>query len=247
MPEYNNQGDSMGIVIPLPLHQARASSADKSFIDSGTSISADHIKSGMCHLPGIPSRFSHCSTAFTVKPKRSAMALAPPKRAISVGTSVMAKENGTFCSGDQELFVPFSRSAGFRHGDTIRPLPDNRAMTDFMPQNTRAEAAYARFMELAADLAMSEDAAVDYAYEFGVVTKDMTRKAVKQWFARKQIPPYAVFNIADAMGIDVGWLGGFNRISKEKAIRKNGYYFKELERIERIRAEVAAKNPRKRA
>ena len=120
-------------------------------------------------------------------------------------------------------------------------------MTDFMPHKTRAEAAYARFMELAADLAMSEDAAVDYAYEFGVETKDTTRKAVKQWFARQTIPPFAVFNIASAMGIDVGWLGGFNRISKEKAIHKGGYYQRELERIGRIRAEIAAKNPRKRA
>lgn len=120
-------------------------------------------------------------------------------------------------------------------------------MTDFMPQNTRAEAAYARFMELVTDLAMSEDAAVDYAHEFGVATKDTTRKAIKQWFARKEIPAYAVFNLAAAMGIDVGWLGGFNRISKEKAIHKGGYYQRELERIERIRAEMAAKTPRKRA
>lgn len=116
-----------------------------------------------------------------------------------------------------------------------------------MPQDARAEAAYARFQELVADLAMSQDAAMDYAYEVGVGNKEIGKKAVKQWFSRKAIPAYAVFNIAAAMGVDVAWLGGSNRVTKEKAIHKGGWYQREIERIDRLRAELTEKKPRQRA
>jgi len=159
----------------------------------------------------------------------------------------MGKDVGTFCSASQELFVPFPRMTALPRGDSGRPTPDNRSMTEIMPQDARAEAAYARFQELVADLAMSQDAAQAYAYEFGVGSKEMSKKAVKQWFARQQIPAYAVFNLAAAMGIDVAWLGGSDRISKERAIHKGGYYYREMERIARLRAELTAKKPRQRA
>ena len=98
-----------------------------------------------------------------------------------------------------------------------------------------------------ADLAMSPEAALDYAYKAGVGTREIGKKAVKQWFARKAIPAYAVFNIAAAMGIDVAWLGGSNRVSKEKAVHKGGFYHHEIDRIERLRHEFAAAKPRRKA
>lgn len=118
-------------------------------------------------------------------------------------------------------------------------------MTEFMAQDDRAKAAYARFRELMDDLAWDEEEALETAYKFGVDTKQIGKKAVKQWFDRKVIPPYAVFNMAAAMGIDVAWLGGFQSVEKEKAIRKGGWFYAERERFKRIRAGIEAKRGRK--
>lgn len=118
-------------------------------------------------------------------------------------------------------------------------------MTDFMAQEDRAKAAYARFRELMDDLAWDDVEALETAYKFGVDTSKIGKKAVKQWFDRGAIPAYAVFNIAAAMDVDASWLAGSDKITKDKAIRKGGWYSAEKDRFERLRPRYEGKKPRK--
>lgn len=145
----------------------------------------------------------------------------------------------------QELSVPSGRYKPFLPNDTTVPPRQNLGMNKLMSNEERGRAALARFRELMDDLSFDEDTAMDFVYEIAGRPADLGKKAIKQWYSRGGIPPYAVFNIAAALGIDVSWLGGSDYISKEKAIQKGGPYHRELERVAKIRAEAWAKRPRK--
>lgn len=114
-------------------------------------------------------------------------------------------------------------------------------MVGFMDSDQRGTVAFERFRELLDDLSIGDEAAMAFAFEAAGKPGGIGEKAVKQWFSRKTIPPYAIFNLAEALGIDVTWLAGSDRITKEKAIHKGGAYYRELERVERIRAEFASR------
>lgn len=116
-----------------------------------------------------------------------------------------------------------------------------------MDSEQRGAAAFRRLQELLDDLAYDEEAAINYVFDIAGKPAEIGEKAIKQWFSRKAIPAYAIFNLAEALGVDVTWLAGSDRISKEKAILKGGPYHREIDRVERIRADFAAKRPRARA
>ena len=116
-----------------------------------------------------------------------------------------------------------------------------------MDSEQRGAAAFRRLQELLDDLAYDEDAAINYVFDIAGKPAEIGEKAIKQWFSRKSIPAYAIFNLAEALGIDVTWLAGSARISKEKAILRGGPYHREIERVERIRAEMAHRRVRAKA
>jgi hypothetical protein len=156
----------------------------------------------------------------------------------------MAKQTGTICSADQELFVPPNRHSPSRHGDTSMVHRENAGMTKQMSKDERGAVAFARFRELMADLELTEADAIALAFNLVGKEANIGKKAVEQWFKRGAIPPYLVFNLAFALGIDVNWLAGASSITKEKAVHKHGYYHTDRERVVRLKAELLGKQRR---
>lgn len=151
----------------------------------------------------------------------------------------MATQFGTNGSCGQELTVPVKRNDAFRLSDTVRFGAKLRGMKGYMKDDERAAAAFRRLNELLGDLGYGEDLAPGFIMEILGDPADLTEKAVKMWYQREKVSAYHVFNLAEALGVDAGWLGGSSRISKEKAVDRKGRYFREIERMKQQRMALA--------
>lgn len=157
----------------------------------------------------------------------------------------MPKSTGTISSATQELSVPSAPHSPFRWGDRPPPSTENRGMTKIMTSEQRAAIAFTRLKELMDDLGYSEELAISYIYNRAGEDSEIGKKAVKQWYSRSSIPPYMIFTLADVLGVDVGWLGGSDRLTKARAIQKDGFYENEMARLVLVRAEERGHRPKK--
>lgn len=109
-------------------------------------------------------------------------------------------------------------------------------MQGYLTNEGRRAASFRRFQELMDAIGYDEDLVPGFVLEMLGEPSDLSEKAIKQWYQRQEIPAYAVFNLAEGLGVDAAWLGGSTRVSRDRAVYKGGRFYREMERANRQRA-----------